>query len=135
MKQIVDYRVLISIDGGKFEDTSIWKHLSYEEPKEERITELNTFAEAYEAIKNDKIMNAVAGYTFFRSRPQIELSTANWDCRKTMTEKNFKKITVKEMWATCNEKNTIKGLASMLSAEEFCEWLKDHGISQIPTNF
>lgn len=131
MKKVVDFVQYVSFDGGKtFQDTSIWSHLCYVEPTEEKVIVLETFEQAYEYIKADKLMNAEIDTTFFRGRKQIHISTAELDCRRSFTEKNYKPIIVK----TVLEEKTdvsIENLSHFLSADEFCEYLKDRNI----TNF
>ena len=131
MKKVVDFVQYVSFDGGKtFQDTSIWSHLYYVEPTEEKVVVLETFEQAYEYIKADKLMNAEIDTTFFRGRKQIHISTAELDCRRSFTEKNYKPVIVK----TVLEEKTdvsIESLSHFLSADEFCGWLKDRNI----TNF
>ena len=132
MKKVVDFRQYVSFDNGEtFQDTSIWRHLHYEEPIEEEVKVLETFEQAYDYIKEKSLMNAEIDATFFRGRKQIHISTADFDCRRTFTEKNFKPIIVKSVFQEETSGLSMKSLASMLSAEEFCEWLKDRGITQI----
>lgn len=131
MKKVVDFIQYVSFDGGKtFQDTSALNHLCYVEPIEDKIVVLETFEQAYEYIKADKLMNAEIDTTFFKGRKQIHISTVDFDYRESFTEKNYKPIIVKTVF----EERTgfsIKSLAHLLSAEEFCEWLKDRNI----TNF
>ena len=131
MKKVVNFVQYVSLDGGKtFQKTSIWNHIHYVKPAEDKVVVLETFEQAYEYIKADKLMNAEIDTTFFKGRKQIHISTANLDCRKSFTEKNYKPIIVK----TVLEEKTnvsIESLSRFLSADEFCEWLKDRNI----TNF
>ena len=131
MKKVVNFVQYVSFDGGKtLQKTSIWSHIHYVEPVEDKVVVLETFEQAYEYIKADKLMNAEIDTTFFKGRKQIHISTANLDCRKSFTEKNYQPIIVK----TVLEEKTnvsIESLSHFLSADEFCEWLKDRNI----TNF
>ena len=132
MRRIVDFRQYVSFDNGEtFYDTSVLRHLQYAEPTEEEVEVLETFEQAYDYIKANNLMNAEIDATFFRGRKQIHISTADFDCRRTFTEKNFKPIIVKSVFQEETSGLSMKSLASMLSAEEFCEWLKDRGITQI----
>ena len=131
MKVVVDFRQYVSFDNGKtFHDTSVLKHLSYGKPIEE-VEVLETFEQAYDYIKGNKLMNAEIDSTFFRGRKQIHISTADYDYRRTFTEKNFKSIIVKTVFKEETSRISIKSLASQLSADAFCEWLKDRDITQI----
>lgn len=132
MRVVVDFRQYVSFDNGKtFHDTSVWKHLYYGKPTEEEIEVLETFEQAYNYIKENNLMNAEIDTTFFRGRKQIHVSTADYDGRRTFTERNFKPIIVKTVFKEETSKITMKNLASMLSADAFCEWLKDRGITKI----
>lgn len=132
MKKVIDYRVMLSFDNGKtWEDTSIWRHLYYAEPKADQITAFDNFADAYNAVADDVIMNAHTTTTFFRGRKMIELFTSDRDCRIVMTEKTFKPFLVKECYIESTRKDTIKDLSTMLEASQFCEWLKDNGITMV----
>lgn len=132
MKKVVDFRQYVSFDNGEtFQDTSIWRHLYYRELKEEEVEVLETFEQAYDYIKADNLMNAEIDATFFRGRKQIRISTADFECPRTFTEKDFKPIIVKSVFEEETSKLSMKSLASQLSADDFCEWLKDRGITQI----
>ncbi len=132
MKQIRNYRHYISINGKEWQDTSIWNDLRYCEPKEEEVFELSTFEEAVEAIKKGLIHRAEIGRTLFGNKPIIELRTDDIYCDKiTMTAKTFKPIRVKYTWEEHNRRVTMDTLSDQLSADEFCEYLKDRGIFQI----
>ena len=131
MKKVVDFVQYVSFDGGKtFQNTSIFNHLQYVEPTENKVVVLETFKQAYEYIKANELMNAEIGTTFFKGRNQIHISTAKLDYRKSFTEKNYKPIIVKTVFKEVINVS-IENLAYLLSAEEFCEWLKDRKI----TNF
>ena len=66
MKKVADFVQYVSFDGGKtFQDTSIWRHICYVEPTEDKVVVVETFEQAYEYIKADKLMNAKIDTTFF----------------------------------------------------------------------
>ena len=132
MKKIYDKRCLIRINDEKeFHDTSVFYHLSYLKEEEAQTTEriFTNFQEAYEYIKNNGVMNAEAGRTFFRNKPEIKLSTANDYCLGYYTEKNFKSLAVR--WEYKEVKPTMKTLSNLLTADEFCEYLTDRGITKL----
>ena len=134
MKKIVNFRQYVSFDNGKtFQDTSIWNHIFYREPTEVEIEVLETFELAYDYIKENNLINAENGTTFFRGRKQIHISTIDPDCRKTFTKKNFKPIIVKSVMKEDEEisKISMRSLASILSADEFCEWLSGSKIGTL----
>ena len=55
MREVRNYRHYFAVGNGEYEDTSIWNDLRYCEPREDECFELNTFAEAVEAIKRGAI--------------------------------------------------------------------------------
>ena len=132
MKKIYDKRCLIRVNNEEeFHDTSIFYHLSYIEDTDAITTErvFTDFQEVYEFIANDGVMNAESTHTLFRNRPEIRLSTVDGDCVSYYTEKNFKSLAVR--WDYREVKPTIKTLADLLTADEFCEYLTDRGITKI----
>lgn len=132
MKEVRNYRHYFAIGNGEFEDTSIWNDLRYCEPREDECFELNTFAEAVEAIEHGAIHRAEIGYTFFSKKPMIILHKADlYHDRVVLTERTFKPIRVKYTWEVHNRRVTMDTLSDQLSADEFCEYLKDRGIFQI----
>ena len=129
MKKVVNFVQYVSFDGGKtFQDTSIWNHPCYVEPIEDKIVVLETFEQAYEYIKADKLMNAEIGATFFKGRKQIYISTAELDYRRSFTEKNYEPIIIKTAFEEMTNVS-MESLFHLLSADEFCEYLKDRNIS------
>ena len=132
MKKLVDLRCYVAIGESDYVDTSNLNHLQYIEVKESKKEYiLTTWEEAYEAVKNNYIRNAEIGLTFFKKHETIEIYLANSFSKFVMTKKTFMPIHVKWEWQENNEVYTIKNLAGLLSADQFCEWLKDKGITQI----
>lgn len=132
MKKIFDKRCLIRVNDDKeFHDTSIFYHLDYMEEEEAATTErvFTNFHEAYEYVKNGGVMNAEATHTLFRNKPEIKLSIADDLGAGYYTEKNFKSLVVR--WVYVESQPTIKTLASKLTADEFCQYLTDRGITKI----
>lgn len=128
MKQLVNVKCYVSIGNDPFfYNTSIFDDIRYIEADGNSVIEyeLNTFEEAFLAVKNKKVKNAVVRTTLFKKKPSIELSLIEKETIKTFTEKNFKPLRVK--WEKKIVKSyTIKELSEELSAEQFCEYLKDH---------
>lgn len=134
MKKIFDRQVMIKIDGWEeFEDTSIFRHLTYtneELGNTDFSYRFETFEEAKKAVEEGWIMNAESTTTFFKKRPLLKFSTANRDCSLSITEKNFEPIEVKIMHVE-ESGLSIRTIADLLTANEFCEYLKDRAISSI----
>ena len=132
MREIRNYRHYFAIGNGEYEDTSFWNDLRYCEPREDECFELNTFAEAVEAIRCGAIRRAEIGRTLFGKKPTIVLHKADLNCEcVVLTEKTFKPIRVKYTWEVYNGRTTIDTLSNQLTADDFCEYLKDRGIFQI----
>lgn len=134
MKKLANLRCYVAIGKGKYQDTSFWNNIRYEEADECDTVEytLNTWKEAYEAVESNRIRNASAYRTLFGNKPAIEFSWNSLErSRTTLTEKSFKPVHVKWVWEEVSELYTIQDLANLLPANQFCEWLKDRGITMI----
>lgn len=137
MKKLVNLRCYAAVGKDDYADTSIWNHIRYVEVAETNSTEytLETFDEAFAAVADHRIRNAETSATLFRNRPMIELHWGRIDCSRTyLTAKNFKPIRVKWEWEEVERVYTMKDLADLLPAEQFCEWLKDRGITMVAPN-
>lgn len=133
MKKLVNLRCYVAIGNDDFADTSIWNHIRYVEV-EDNTTEytLNTWEEAYNAVADNRIRNAETGTTFFGNHPTIEIGWGSIHRDKSvMTAKRFKPIHVKWEWLEVNRVYTMKDLADLLPAKQFCDWLKDQGITMV----
>lgn len=132
MKKLVNLRCYVAIGTDDYADTSIWNHIRYIEDEEPTEYTLETWKEAYEAIKTNHVRNAEVGLTFFGKRDTIEIGWGSlYDHKSVMTEKNFIPIHVKWVWEEVGKNYTIKDLANLLPANQFCDWLKDQGITQV----
>jgi hypothetical protein len=132
MKEIRNYRHYVAVGKGEFKDTSIWNDLRYCEPKEDEVFELNTFAEAVAAVEKGLIHRAYIDYSLFRRIPTIVLKIGDiYHDTIHIDEKHFKPIRVKYTWEKYKYRVSMDTLSDQLSADEFCEYLKDRGIFQI----
>ena len=133
MKKLVNLRCYAAVGKNDLCDTSIWNHIRYVEVAETNSTEftLETFEEAFAAVRDNRIRNAETGCTLFRNRPTIEIGWGDFRSKSEMTEKTFKPVRVKWEWEEVTRMYTMKDLADLLPAEQFCEWLKDHGITMV----
>lgn len=135
MKKLVNYRMCLSINGGEWQDTSIFNHIQYREECdcETWISKDLTFDEAVELVQADFVMNAECEKTLIGRKPKLKLSTS--DCSLFggpiyLTARTFKSLKIKKEYLPYN--GTIKDIAALLTAEQFCEYLKAHGITQCP---
>lgn len=132
MKEVYNYRCLVSFDGGKeFHDTSIWNHMRYLEEKDAQEWQSKelTFDECYEMCENGFLMNGEAWVGMFKKR-KVAISTVEWECKRTYNEKNYRPVIIKEVYL--KEEKSMKALADLLTAEEFIEYLKDRGMNCCP---
>ena len=132
MKKLVNLRCYVAIGTDDYADTSFWNHIQYIEEEEPTEYTLETWKEAYEAIKTNHVRNAEVGLTMFGKRDTIEIGWGDlYQHKSVMTEKKFIPIHVKWVWEDVTRNYSIKDLADLLPAKQFCEWLKDQGITQI----
>lgn len=128
MKKICNLRCYVAIGKGEYEDTSFWEHLRYCEPgaNEEYIASWGDF---YDLVREHRIRNAELTANLFNNLV-VEIGKASLDKPKTkITYRNFKGVRVKWAAEPYDKIYTIKDLAEMLPAEDFCEYLKDHNIN------
>ena len=130
MKQLIDLRCYVSINGEDYCDTSIWRRVRYSDvvgETEEIITDWQT---AYNAIENHKVLNARTSTTFWKKRPTIVIHYGEiYRNDSEYSEKEFKSLRYKWVAQPVERTYTIKELADELPADQFCEWVKDQGIS------
>ena len=133
-KKLVNLRCYVAIGNGDYCDTSFWNHTRYAEVGECDTLEytLETWEDAYSAVDANKIRNASTFTTFFGNKPAIEFSWGRLErSRTTLTERTFKPVRVKWQWEEVDRVYTMKDLADILPDEQFCEWLKDRGITMV----
>ena len=127
MKKVYDRTVLIKLSNSKvWQETSWFHHYHYidEEPENRYYyKKAETFSQACEYTKY--IYNANVITTLFTKKPMIEMNIG--DSRVTYTEKNFKPFEIKIVYKEVNYLS-MSDLSSMLTADEFCEYLKDRNI-------
>ena len=130
MKKLIDFRCYVSVNGEEYCDTSIWRHLRYDDVEGESETVINDWETAYNDVQNNCIFNAKTSTTFWRNRPTIVIHYGNiYKNDKEISEKTF--VSLKYKWVATETDliYTIKELADLLPADQFCEWVKDQGIS------
>lgn len=134
MKKLVNLRCYAAIGKDEYQDTSIWNHIRYVEVSDCNVTEytLETFEEAFAAVADHHIRNAETSTTFFGNKPTIEIGWGDiYRNKSVMSAKTFKPVRVKWEWQEVTRVYTMKDLADLLPADQFCEWLKDRGITMV----
>ena len=124
MKKICDLRCYVAIGKQDYEDTSMWKHLQYCKPgsTEECITSWDDLCDLVEGhcIRNAELTTNLFG------KPVVKIGWAGLYASKTkITDRNFRSIRVKWAAEPVDTVYSIKDLADLLPAEDFCEYLKD----------
>lgn len=137
MRKLVDRRQYYRINGGEWIDTSMFKHYHYKEESKcdgTKVTLITNFEQAVQFVEDDRLINGEVEYSFFRHIPTLKLPSGNWLSLNMYTyinEKKFESLEIKIEYEPA-ETLTLKALASLLNADEFCAYLKDRGISQCP---
>ena len=127
MKQICDFRCYVAIGKKDYEDTSMWKHLRYcEEGKVEES--IQSWKVLCDLVKEHHIRNAELDTNLF-GKPVVKIGWADvYKSKARITARNFYLVKVKWAAEPVERLYSIKDLADMLPAEDFFEYLKDHGI-------
>ena len=127
MKKICNLRCYVAIGKKDYEDTSMWTHLRYCEPgaTEEYIT---SWGDLCDLVEEHNIRNAELTTNLF-GNPVVKIGWADIYANKTkITYRNFHPIEVKWAAEPVNKIYSIKDLADLLPAEDFCEYLRDRGM-------
>lgn len=138
MKKIVDLQCYVSVNGEEYYPTSYNSHWRYVDEnavgqQTEEITGI--WSVACEWVKNHKIRNAEMGQTLFTNRPTLKIFYGDIHRdRVEYTQKEFRTIKFKWIAEPVETVYSITTLAKALPAEQFCEWLKDQGISAVNFN-
>ena len=132
MRKLVNYRQYYRINGGEWIDTSIRNHIRYLEEEETKTWQSKEFSfeEAVRVIDEGILYNCSSDRTLIFNKLFICLPSENFmSSNIRYYEKEVKSFEIKEVYEPYS--STIKTLADLLPAEEFCLWLKDQGITQI----
>lgn len=133
MKEVYNYRFEYRLEGKKdFVDTSVWKHARYLESKdaENWTGTIKEFKDLVDLVEKGFFMNGRLEKTLF-GKPMIVLNNTDdfYSGGDRITERNFKPIEFRCVYK--KENITIKELADLLDADNFCEYLRDRGITKI----
>ena len=131
MKKVYDFEQFFFIEGQtqEFHSTSIWRHLRLlsddEVVKMEGRWQFPTFQDLWEYVEAGNIWNAEAEKTLFGKRQVFFKSGLDG---YTVREKNYKLVT---LWHHCTHEPslTVKTLMEEMRADDFCEYLRERGIS------
>ena len=130
MKKLVNFRCYVSVNGEEYCDTSYRTRIRYSEITGKSETVITNWEEAYRAVSEHNILNAETSETLFTNRPTIKIYYGDISRNtREISEKEFKSLKYKWVSSETDGIYTIKDLAELLPADQFCEWLKDQGIS------
>lgn len=133
MKRLVNERVEYRVNEGEWINVSIFNRYRYLDDeqiaKKAFQTEELTFQETKEYVKECCNFGKIGKATFTK-REYIELPSGSiFDGDLRYYENNFESATFRITFLDVNRILTIKDLADLLPAEQFCEYLKDRGIT------
>lgn len=133
MKKIYTVEKLVKVGKDKPTSMTMWTPTYYTTEEEaKRNSEpvvIPTFEKLVEAIEKNFVIGDVYRYNFFGERIHVRI---NADCGMAsywVKKKAFRPIEVQYRYIEVNP--TMKQLQSELTADEFCEYLRDRGISKI----
>lgn len=127
MKKIYNVRQTVTIDNGRTFDTSIHWHLKYMEAINPRVIVLQTFDDLMDYVENNNILNSTV-YKGIFGKPIVRLFNAGSLGNTYIRPNNFKPVTVTLACEQPHREMPISDLAELLSADDFCEYLRDNGI-------
>lgn len=118
---ILQYKTVVVEINGKFEGR--YRNLEYSPQKEaEEIFATNRFEDAWEYVR-DYIPDFYPERGLFTNTPYLTYKDI------TLTKNNFKSIRISYEYAPVDPKEfSFAKLSESLPANEFVEWLKDHGL-------
>ena len=134
MKKVIEVKKQYKLNDGEWTDVTNFNPISYREKDEcvDKYRTIDTWKDAVGYVAEGLLPNAEMHMTLFRKK--IYLIFPNNDIRKdfrtVIDKKDFKKLEVRVIYK--EPVLTIKQLANILEADEFCEYLKDRGISTCP---
>ena len=134
MKKVVRVVKEYRVNGDKWIDISLWKHIIYKEETEckNKMRKIDNWKDALEYLKNDMLRNSSVEYTIFKRTPYLHLyNPENLDYEWIdVKEKEFELLEVRLRYIEypCS----LKELVDLLPANDFIQYLKDRGISTCP---
>ena len=136
MKKIYSYNQTININGKDYGKASIFnKYFLSDEEKKDTPIKYESFEKLYNDVEKGKIINAYCGTTFFKKRRAVKFSTETTDMPITITEKNFQYVGIGKLYKDVTDIFTIRELSDILTADEFCDFLKDRKVFEIKDAF
>lgn len=135
MKKVIEVRKQYRLNNSEeWIDVTNFHPISYREESEceDKYRVIDTWQDAVGYVTEGLLPNAEMHMTFFKKRIYLILPNNNIyeDFRTVVNEKDFKKMEVRVIYRKYH--CSMKELANILSADEFCEYLKDRGISTCP---
>lgn len=136
MKKIYSYNQIININGKDYGKLSVFdKYFLSDEEKKDTPIKYKNFEKFYNDAKDGKIINAHCGTTFFKKRKAVKISTETAVMPITITEKNFQYVRIGKLYKNVTDIFTICELSNILTADEFCDFLKDRKVFEVKDIF
>lgn len=136
MKKVFTVRTSIKFKNEKdFNDCRLFSQYVYMDELDatDTVYTIDSFERLFKLVEMGMIANAYIGKTLFGSRPKVVIRRycGGLDSYKThVTEKNFVPIEYKYTYKDKSSEN-IDTYREFLTADEFCEYLKDRGITYL----
>lgn len=133
MKKIYTMEKLVKVGKDNFTPMSIWDRTYYideeEAKRRSKPVTVETFDQLVKAIEQNYILGDVYKYNLFGERIHVRINAEGGMSSYWMKRKTFRPVVIQYRYAESNP--TMKQLQSELTADEFCEYLRDRGISKI----
>lgn len=132
MKQLIDLRCYVSVNGEDYCDTSFrnqYRYVDVDIPAETELI-IQEWDMAYKVVAENRVRNACVDVTSIKKRPCISIHYASFSrSDRTITKKNFKVLKYKWVCEPVLEHLSFETLMKYLPADQFCEWVKDQGVA------
>ena len=132
MLKVYDVYHYVSVNGADWRRVDNAYTIRDEEPTNRIILDNATFDEVREYLSKHLLWGMYNGNTFFRNNPTVEISYS--DAWSPVEYRHFKTLSYKEVYREWKDV-PLKWLMEHASAEQFTQYLKEHGIITCPMNF
>ena len=132
MLKVYDVYHYVSVDGADWRCVDNAYTIRDEEPANRIIRENATFDEVREYLNKHLLWGMYNGNTFFRNKPTVKISYS--DAWSPVEYRHLKTLSYKEVYREWKDV-PLKWLMEHASAEQFTQYLKEHGIITCQMNF
>ena len=132
MLKVYNYYAYVSVDGVEWRRIDDGHKITDEEPSDCLILNNATFDEVREYLSEHIVWGMSNDSTFFRKKPIISIYYS--DAWGSVEYKHFKTLSYKKVYKEW-ENVPLKWLMEHATADQFIQYLKEHGITTCPMNF